>query len=571
MHGLFCSISSLAICQPATATEGILGREVESHMWKIAIIDDDRQVLQGMKRAIPWEELNAEWAGDALNGADGLELIRRVEPDVVITDIYMPVMNGLDMIEQLREEEYGGKIIILSGYSDFEYARQALRLHVSDYMSKPISLPTLNSVLGKALQELAEEEEARNRHNELADKLKRYEPFVEKEWVSSAVTGTLDRSYKSGDLPEPYQYWTEQEHLVIGIELVRDVRASELSLPDWNLFRFALRNIVCEVAQGTGLKYEYAEMHGTRSVLLLHPERGSDPAMLAQRMDRLGTELIDCMQSYLKLVIRVGIGSLKQEWQQIPDSTEEAFHAIESREIGGENGYYLYRYAALTDEGQGSGGPPLRPVKLYAELAGAIKTSQEAMAHQIVSGYMEQLEGQDGISPEYLQMLAGELWGIFAYCLHEVGMVLDDIFPNHQIAKELAGISRIDQLREWLKDKITVICSSRQWRGNSKHRQAVDFMIQYIHEHYTEDITLSELADKVYISRNYLAIIFKNMTGETFNTYLTRVRIERAKELIMEKNMLVYEVAEQVGYRNVPYFSTLFKKYTGMNPTELVK
>lgn len=96
-------------------------------------------------------------------------------------------------------------------------------------------------------------------------------------------------------------------------------------------------------------------------------------------------------------------------------------------------------------------------------------------------------------------------------------------------------------------------------------------MTGYIHEHYAEDLTLAELSEKLYISRNHLSIIFKNMTGETFNNYLTRVRIEKARELLLQRTMLVYEVAERVGYKNVPYFSTLFKKITGMNPTDLIK
>ena len=108
-------------------------------MWKIAIIDDERQVLNGMKRAIPWDELGAEWAGEAMNGEDGLEVIRRTLPDIVITDLYMPVMSGLYMMEQLRKEGFKGKIIILSGYSDFEHARQALRFKL---------IPSLSNALG---------------------------------------------------------------------------------------------------------------------------------------------------------------------------------------------------------------------------------------------------------------------------------------------------------------------------------------------------------------------------------------------------------------------------------------
>lgn len=539
-------------------------------MWKIAIIDDERQVLQGMKRAIPWEELDADWVGEALNGQDGLELIRTAAPDIVITDIYMPVLNGLDMIEQLRKEGFCGKFIILSGYSDFEHARQALRYNVSDYLSKPISVPTLKTILGKAIGELMEEEEKRIKQDELQQKLMLYEPFIEKEWVKSAVAGTLDSSYRKEDrLPKPYRFWCESKHVVIGIDLIRDVRTSDLSLPDWSLFRFAISNIVCEVAREAFAAVEYVELHGSRAVLILHPTADSSQQELEQKLSNLGVRLIDCVKSYLKLVIRVGIGGTKEAWTEMPDSTEEAFRAIDLRDRRVDSAYDLFVYSEEMRNVQGT--LVMRPAKFYFELAGAMKASQESQAQQLVAQYIEQLKEQKGITPDYVQMLAGELWGIFAYCLYEVGMVLDDIFPNDQIVKEMVGLTLPGQLAEWLTAKISVIFSSRQWKGNSKHRQAVDFMTQYIHEHYADDMTLADLADKVYISRNHLSIIFKNMTGETFNTYLTRVRIEKARELLLERNMLVYEVAERVGYKNVPYFSTLFKKFTGMNPTELIK
>ncbi|GFN31065.1 response regulator transcription factor [Paenibacillus xylaniclasticus] len=540
-------------------------------MWKIVIIDDDRQVLQGMKQAIPWDELNAEWAGEAMNGVDGLEVIQRVQPDIVLTDIYMPVMNGLDMIERLREAKFGGKIIILSGYSDFEYARQALRLEVADYLSKPVSLSTLKEVLGRALDQLASEEESRIRLDELERKLMAYEPFIEKEWVKSAVSGTLDRAFRSDELlPEDCRYWRNSSHAVIGIEVVRDVRASQLSLSDWNLFRFAIGNIVNEIVSEYTDQYEYIELHSTRSALVLHPQKELTERESAERLEKVGKKLIDSMRNYLKLIIRVGIGKVKSDWRDIPDSTEEAFRAIELKRHPVSGGYEVYTnmFGSSADEGSSAA---MRPVKFYSELTGAMKTSQQSLANEIVDDYIGRLENMQDVTPDYLQRTASELWGILAYSLYDVGMVLDDLFRDVHLPEELAGLTRPAQLGEWLKNKIAVICTSREWRGNSKHRQAVDFMIQYIHEHYAEDMTLADLADKVFISRNYLSIIFKNMTGETFNNYLTRVRIEKAKELLMERKMLVYEVAEQVGYKNVPYFSTLFKKFTGMNPTELVK
>ncbi|WP_159886744.1 response regulator transcription factor [Paenibacillus puerhi] len=538
-------------------------------MWKIAIIDDERQVLQGMKRAIPWDDLQAEWAGEALNGADGLQLIRSTQPDIVITDIYMPLMNGLDMIEQLRKEGFDGKIIILSGYSDFEHARQALRHNVSDYVSKPISVPTLKVILHKVIQELIDEEERRMKQGELEQKLMLYEPFIEKEWVRSAAVGTLDSSYRNGELlPQPYRFWSDTNHAVIGIELVRDERARQYSVSDWNLFRFAVGNIVYELTRKVFPFVEYTELHSTRAVLIIHPE--ADNKEQAQKaIEDLGIRIMESLVSYLKLNSRVGIGSIKPAWNQIPDSTEEAFRAIDMRQLRVSPALELFVYRGEVTKEQEQ--VALFPVKFSYELANAMKAVQETKAQQLVADYIGELEDQAGITPYYVQMLGSELWGIISYCLYEAGHVLDDLCTNDQIAKEIKGLTQPDQLQNWLSEKISMICGSRQWKGSSKHRQVVDFITNYIHEHYAEELTLADLSDKVYISRNHLSIIFKNMTGETFNTYLTRVRIEKARELLLERNMLVYEVAESVGYKNIPYFSILFKKMTGMNPTDLIK
>lgn len=538
-------------------------------MWKIAIIDDERQVLNGMKRAIPWDELGAEWAGEAMNGEDGLEVIRRTLPDIVITDLYMPVMSGLDMMEQLRKEGFKGKIIILSGYSDFEHARQALRFQVTEYVSKPISLPTLKSILSNVLQELEEEEERRNRQWELEFKMTLYEPFVEKEWVRSAAVGTLDHAYKdSTRLPPSYLFWQDCKHVTVGIELIRDERAGCLSVSDWNLFRFAVSNIACEVARKLFPDLEYAELHSTRALLIIHPDAGN-LEQLENKLKELGIRLIDSIGSYLKLITRIGIGGVKDSWTSLSDSTEEAFRAMDQRALRAASSHEVYRYQENSSSEPGN--VALFPVKFSYKLATAMKASQEVEAHQLVLEYIMEMKNQEGITQGYVQMLGSELWGIITYSLYESGLVLDDLFTNDQIAKEINSLIVPDQLASWLMDKITKICSSRQWKGSSKHRQVVEFMTSYIHEHYAEELTLAELSDKVYISRNHLSIIFKNMTGETFNNYLTRVRIEKARELLMERNMLVYEVAERVGYKNIPYFSTLFKKITGMNPTELIK
>lgn len=544
--------------------------EGDEVMWKIVIIDDDRHVLEGMRQVIPWEELGAEWAGEARDGEEGLRLIREVNPDLVITDIYMPVMSGLDMIELLRGDEFHGKIVILSGYSDFEYARQAMRLNVIDYLSKPVSVPTLRSILHKVIAQLREERAKSMEQAELSERLSRFQPFMEKEWVKSVVSGTLDPAFRVDDeLPESFDFWREANHLVIGIEIVRDIRLNAVSIADWNLFRFAISNIVKEIANPIFDSYSYSELHGTRSSIVIHIDPLLSHEELQMKIRQLSSEIIESVSRYLRINLRIGLGRLKERWQQLSDSTEEAFRAIELRESPAMKGYELYQPEKT--EISPDIRPLTRPVKFYQELTSAIKSGQEGLAHRIIADQFLLLKQRGRLSPTEVQLLAGEMWGIMNYSLYEAGIVVDELFPGETPQQEIVWLTRLDMLEEWIKKTVSAICIGRECKGNAKHRQTVDFMLQYIYENYAEDITLGELADKVHISRNYLSDIFKSMVGDTFNNYLTRVRLEKAKELLLERNMLVYEVASQVGYKNVPYFSTLFKKYIGINPTDLTK
>ncbi|MFC4306708.1 response regulator transcription factor [Cohnella boryungensis] len=539
-------------------------------MWKIVIIDDDRNVLKGMRRVIPWDELGAEWVGEAMDGEEGLRLIRQTQPDLVITDIYMPVMNGLEMIEHLRSDDFLGKIVILSGYTDFEYARQAMRLNVVDYLTKPVSVATLKTVLHKAVTLIREEHVKHMVQVELSERLTRYQPFIEREWVKSVVSGTLDRPYREDDeLPPAYGFWKKARHLVIGIEIARDARVNAFSIADMNLIRFAVRNVVREIASEIFSTYAYTELHGTRSAVLIHPGPSLAEAELRMNLRQFGSEVIESVSRYLKVNLRMGWGRTTQHWGQISDSTEEAFRAIELRESPALKGFELYE---ITGEICSPETHPLpRPVKFYQELTSAIKNGHAGLAYRLIEDQFQSLEKSRKLMPSEVQLIAGELWGVITYSLYEVGIVVNEMLSDRLPQMEIVRLTRLDSLVEWLQSTVSEICRSREWKGSNKHRHAVEFMLQYIHENYAEDVTIGELADKVSISRNYLSEIFRNIAGDTFNNYLTRVRMEKAKELLLEKNMLVYEVADRVGYKNVPYFSNLFKKHVGVNPTDLTK
>lgn len=537
-------------------------------MWTIAIIDDEWQVLSGMQKIIPWQELNSAPAGYAENGEQGLQLVLDTQPDILITDIYMPVKNGLDMIEELRKERFDGKIIILSGYADFEYARQALRLDVSDYLSKPVTVQTLRDVLGKTIEQLEQERAKALKEDEWKRKLVLYEPFVEQERLKSLVFGVGNGH--GTEFAHEVESTGTALYRVEAVEIIRNERVEGMKTNDWNLFRFALGNIAKELAEELGFDAMMIELYERQMALLLRFDVQTSRDESRLQAVAYARRFVQAAQDFLRIGIQIGIGGMKEHPKEISGSTEEAFQALQEKLCMTDEAFPIFIYKSKRDA-NARNLTELRPISNYQEIASALRQLQQEAAEDAVKRLMERLQEWSGLTVAELQRVAREVWTICKYSLYEVDIPLEEAFPTKDIDKEIVDIITPQRFYDWALAKVGAVCTRFGKHENIKHKQAVDFMVTYIHEHYAEDLRLAELAEKVYISRNYLSNIFRSVTGDTFNEYLTKVRMEKAKSLLAEGKMMVYEIAEKVGYKNVPYFTTLFKKYIGRNPTDFVK
>ncbi|KIL42313.1 hypothetical protein SD70_02040 [Gordoniibacillus kamchatkensis] len=539
-------------------------------MWTIAVVDDERQVLQGMRRIIPWRELNAKPAGEASDGEEGLKLILEQQPDIVITDIYMPVKNGLDMIEELRREQYDGKIIILSGYADFEYARQAMRLNVDDYLSKPVTVQTLKDVLGKAIGKLEEERKKALQEGERQRKLTLYEPIAKQERLKALVTGAPGFGGASWTYDDGEGDGAGRQYRVAAVEISQSGRLDGMKPADWHLFRFAVANIAAELAAELRLDVQPVELYGRQTVMLLRFPAGMTVDESRRQAVQFARRLIQAADAYLHIRIQVGIGGMKEETKVIADSTEEAFQALHTKLCVPDEAFPIFIYKRKQDAA-GNKVAELRPIRHYHEIAQALAGLQQHLAAEAVERLAALLRDWPELTAAELQRVAREVWTICKYTLHETGRGLEEAFPAESVERELAELLLPAQFREWALAKIEAVCAKFSRGDNLRHRQAVDYMVRYVHEHYAEDLRLADLAEQVYISRSYLSNIFRDLAGETFNDYVTKVRMEKARSMLAEGKLMVYEIAEKVGYKNVPYFTTLFKKHTGRSPTEFVK
>lgn len=520
-------------------------------MNSIVIIDDDLNLLEGMRESIPWEQFNVRWVGEAVDGKEGLRIVSQLRPDIVLTDIHMPEMNGLDMITMLRDQGYDGKFVILSGYADFEYAQQAVRLGVDDYLCKPVTLDNLKSVLSRVSERLEQERSEENEFRQLKVRLEHYKPFVIQEWLKSVVTGSP--SAFSDDLPdirEITEDWDGRDHRIIGLDLSSEEhwRAWE---KDRNLLRFAVQNVACEMVRQTFTLFDYVELRSRWYAVVLHGETDKPLRGREREAERLREALSAYLNTRLKLPVHVELGPIVRDWRKLAGTFNEMFSSPDAARLP----------FALSDSS----------IKFYHKLAQAVRNANESEARRVIAEYVEGHDAGRPYDQHGLRMWASELWTTLAYSLYELGIELDHFVSKSEALAGLDADGARESLRRWLEHLAETIIGGMHKVENVKHWKMVDFTIRFIHEHYHENITLGLLANEIHISQNYLGQIFRNITGETFIQYLTRVRMEKARQMILEGRYYIYEIAQKVGYNNIPYFSSQFKKFIGVNPSDVLK
>jgi two-component system response regulator YesN len=540
-------------------------------MWRVVIVDDDEKVLRGMKKIIPWDDFQCEWVGEAKNGQEGIDVIEETNPDIVITDIYMPIMNGLEMIQELREKEFDGKVIILSGYSEFEYARQAMRLGIDDYLSKPASPQTIKDVLQNLVQQLEQENTEKLEYVELREKVKLYEPVAEKEWLKSLVTGTANLY----DLPKTVELitdnWVGKKHVVASITYGDSLQHSKLYQTNWYLFRFATNNIIKETTTSFFKDFHYIELHSYQAVLCIHFDNDIADDQIKEKLKELASSIENRMKTYLDVQTAVSIGGMKKNWQELDESMKEAMYSLSQSALKNNAQPLTVEQVpelSLADSEQQTLWS--KSMEANQQLAESIRYADEKTACSVIEQFFERISDQPYNQTTAVR-IGIEMWTIMTYSLYDIGIRIHDMFPeDFDLYRDLSQKCSWGELADYFKENTKYVCHHQQWDENMKHRQLVEQMIDYVQEHISENITLQEIADELYISRNYLGQIFKKIVGEPFKNYITRVRMEKAKKMIQEGNHLIYEVSEKVGYMNPAYFTTTFKKYTGYTPTDLI-
>lgn len=509
-------------------------------MYKVLLVDDEPRIREGLATLIEWEELGFVVADTAANGIEALDKAARIAPDLLIADIRMPEMNGLELVKALRERGADLHVLILSGYADFEYAKQAMTMRIDGYLLKPVDEDELIDYLRGLRKELDAEYEARRLDGRTR------EPDSE-----AAILATLAAGDEGGEAPAPPRAardWTTSQ-----IVLVKPYEPT-----DRETMAFArIKRRLAEKFEGDGrgLVFSIEPYIG----LLLKD------GMEGERDSRARYEEIRAACAEQGCDFAAASGTVVAGWQAIRDSYEDALQVMKHRFFL-ESGW-IVPVSAVSSLGQKSRAEaePFDGSAAAAKLALALgaagperltELAKETEAALIASG-----AGEAEFKSEFVQLMAGVLDKL---------SVSHPELPSREFRArllELYNENRIADFTAKISGMLTDLADSLDSAPADKQ---IAKMIDLIQRNYRDNLKLEKLGELFNYNSAYLGKLFKSATGESFNTYLDKIRIDRAKALL-EQGMKVYQVAEQVGYASVDYFHSKFRKYEGVSPSAYKK
>ena len=521
-------------------------------MLKVVIADDEVRVCRLIQKLVDWNALGMEVAGTASNGFEALDLVTALSPDILITDIRMPGCDGLELIEKAKQVSPNLEIALISGYAQFEYAQTAMRFDVGGYLLKPINKDALMSTLEKLGKKCRE----RAASSSIMEHLRQ-----DSDTSHSLLRVRLPLDLLQGRLEAPSMELLFSEYGFLVREGLLQVCILKIDY-DPGLFRDAAMAVIIkkadEIFESDVLPLCLAgvfRLHGSAVYGVLNYE--------AEKSDQIRRVLRQCLnqleaQKYLfgALDFSFAVGCAVEAPEQLPLSMREAKNAVAERIV----------------EGAGRLLEPAQPAsqldsrKLLDKYNRALDHIVDTLDHEAADKALEELRYEASRTPDVrgyelldLALAAGKMFSIRLNMKEDPGLIRG-FEESCELCSSMEKL--FDCLLGFQRRQIEAIREQRESEAIRPIRTAK----QYIHQHFSEPISLEDVCAATGFSASYFSTMFKKETGEGFSKYLTRVRIERAKALLQDTSLPVAEICALVGYSDIKHFSGTFKKMVGLNP-----
>lgn len=521
---------------------------------KVFITEDESIVREGLRDIVPWEKYGFEFVGDAPDGEIALPMIRKLRPDVLITDIKMPFMDGLALSSIVSRELPDTKIIILSGYSDFEYARQAIALKVDQYLLKPITKAAILKALEQTRRTIEEEQEQKEYLRRYEQDIKKYESFSRRAFFEKLVEGSMS-------VQQIYE-----EAGLLNLELNAD---------GYNFVIFTVQSMDEKVYSEDaavaldGLLDYFLRYPG---YILFRSSLLSYAALImgdSQNLEELTNRAVDiiqrrCSSAGAQLNWYAAVGTPTYRLSGLAQCYADANRVLAYRHL--MPGIHVFKADLLRSEREDSSTGRLEsldPAKLDPMvIRNFLQTGTTEETDAFVEEYLSGLAGAEKslLFRHYIMMSARINCEVV---LQGMGCALEDYARMPQPEVNMPA----EQLHGHLTALLSAALQLRDLRSQQQSSDIIDSAIRYIEKNYTdENISLNTVAQAINISANYLSALFSQRMDVSFIEYLTQKRMNKARQLLQKTSLRSSEIAYQVGYKDPRYFSFVFRKTQGCTP-----
>ncbi|MHA6530819.1 helix-turn-helix domain-containing protein [Paenibacillus sp. BAC0078] len=532
-------------------------------MYKVMLVDDDYPVIELLSESIRWEELGFDLMGTHENGESAWEHAQQEMPDILITDIGMPRMNGLELSARVKELKPGVRIAILSCHNEFQYAQQAMRLNVQDYLLKDALDPEDLVGLLRRFKESMEEENRAGWENSRIKHLFRETRELRKERsIKNFIHQPLLSPEKWMDEVAEYGLFQHEEFCLPVIAYLEDYRHVKYRFSSDQTLHFAVSNVMNEVLDGMKPRGLYIGYNVRASFLLFSYRPGLHGNIYAEAA--AGLKVI---QSTLSRVLKVRMSFITGEGAGTPKELKQQLSELLNAE---EQRFYLVPEEIAKRK---TVHPPSIPGNLFAhydqataELREVLLGRQAEQARAVTEKWIS-LICNEKYPPEMVKDWTLKLLLDLKLKLHSL-QYIRPAYSADTLYKEIVDIDSLLALREWLDSHLESIVAAKGAGAGGSKRAEVTEACQYVSLRLGARISLDEVADHLHLNASYFSRLFKKETGITFIEYVTRLKMERAKELLDGTHSTVGEICEQLGYDNQSYFIKTFKVHAGVTPAE---
>lgn len=543
-------------------------------MLKIFLAEDEVVVRETIKRMIPWEELGFELVGEAADGEMALPLLIRQQPDLLITDIKMPFMDGLTLARLAKKEIPGLKVVILSGYDDFNYAKQAIGIGVEDYLLKPITKNALIERLSEIRSRYEHEKTQKEYYEKFQREMQAYEKNSSRDFFEALVGGSMDMMevYKRAEklgldiVAEAYNV------LIFTMNCDEDFSRQRDEYSSWE-------------AESLELLENFFAGHS--SAMLFRSNIFSYDVLLKGQRETIEENTRACVDEIRKILSRqdgrrewfLAVGQSVERLSQIQKSYHTASRAFSQRYLYDENILYYDEMETM----EHPGGQAETEDNAYLQKVDVNALNPAILQKFLSNGLQEETENfvKDyfyAIGQEPMESLVFRNYVIlnvrFSVISFIKGLGCDTNEMESADTEEVLAESgkNMESAIAYAKKMISQAIEIRDQNSGNKNRSILKTAVDFIDSHYMdEEISLNTVANVANVSSNHFSALFSQNMGQTFIEYLTSLRMNKAKELLRCTGMRSSEIAGEIGYKDAHYFSYLFKKTQGMTPSDYRK